>query len=77
MASASIKAKDLEELLFAAHMFSALESGGVDNWNWYSKSIRDYINNYVAENELDYGVEYKYDMDDIVRHDMAVNYGII
>lgn len=33
----------LRELLEAAHKCVALESGGVDNWEWYSDSIHDYV----------------------------------
>lgn len=33
----------LRELLMAAHNYYALESGGVDNWEWCGQSIQDYI----------------------------------
>ena len=37
-----INAKELAELLTAAHILSALTAGGVDNWEWYSESLSDY-----------------------------------
>lgn len=37
-----INAKELAELLTAAHILSALTAGGVDNWEWYGQSLRDY-----------------------------------
>ena len=33
----------LRDLLMAAHMYRALEAGGVDNWEWAGDSVIDYI----------------------------------
>lgn len=32
------------ELLISENELCALESGGVDNWSWYSESINNYCN---------------------------------
>ena len=34
--------QDLKSLLYQAHKLTALESGGVDNWNWYGESIFEF-----------------------------------
>ena len=33
----------LVSLLADYHKLSALENSGVDNWDWYSQSLRDYL----------------------------------
>ena len=33
-------------LLISAYTLEALETGGVDNWEWFGESISDYITNY-------------------------------
>jgi len=38
-----ISESDLRELLHDSLKLSALESGGVDNWEWYGDSIFDFI----------------------------------
>ena len=35
--------EELKELLAARDKLLALESGGVDNWSWYSDSLNDYL----------------------------------
>lgn len=37
-----ISKTDLLELLYNNVKLIALESGGVENWDWYSKSINDF-----------------------------------
>lgn len=32
-----------EKLLTAELRLAALESGGVDNWDWYGEPIRDFV----------------------------------
>jgi len=32
---------EYDQLLLNARILSALEIGGVDNWEWYSESLRD------------------------------------
>ena len=39
-----ISEKQLSSLLEEAYRYEALESGGVDNWSWYSESLKDYLN---------------------------------
>lgn len=38
-----INEDDLRDLLHSYYLLSALEYGGVDNWDWYSESIEDYL----------------------------------
>ena len=33
---------ELQDLLYAAYHFYALQKGGVDNWEWYGVSIDDF-----------------------------------
>lgn len=40
-----ISYKDYEELLDRDRLLAALESGGVDNWEWYGESISQYYEN--------------------------------
>ena len=47
-----IEEKNLIELLTAYNKAIALECGGVDNWEWYGASIRDYIDEYIRENNI-------------------------
>lgn len=44
----------LKELLEAAFTFYALQGGGVDNWQWYSDSIHDYISESSAIDFVNY-----------------------
>lgn len=39
--------KEFYELYEASEKLEALEQGGVDNWEWYSESLR----NYFGEND--------------------------
>lgn len=34
---------ELKDLLYSANKITALENGGVDNWDWYGESISDFI----------------------------------
>ena len=34
---------ELKDLLYSANKMTALENGGVDNWDWYGESISDFI----------------------------------
>ena len=45
----TISAKRLKELERAEAKLSALEAGGVDNWEWYGESLKPYH----EENELE------------------------
>lgn len=37
----TISKKEYENLKDAQHMLQCLHAGGVDNWEWYSDSLRD------------------------------------
>lgn len=50
---------EYRDLLKAWHRLSALESGGVDNWDWYGYSIKDYCEENGAK-----------DIDDFVQRDI-------
>lgn len=39
-------------LVFKANCYRALDQGGVDNWNWYGQSYKDYCN-YLGANSID------------------------
>lgn len=47
-----ISRTELVELLEAYHRLAALESGGVDNWEWYCDSTSDYIKEYIKDNDI-------------------------
>lgn len=39
----TISKKEYEELLHRSEVLNALEAGGVDNWQWYGDSLRQYF----------------------------------
>lgn len=43
--------EQLVSLLADYHKLSALENGGVNNWDWYEESIKDYL---AIENDEDF-----------------------
>lgn len=43
MGSVSVDKKRLEDLERASRKLAALEAGGVDNWEWYSESLSDFL----------------------------------
>jgi len=45
--------KRMKELLRSEAKLNALEAGGVDNWEWYGESLKEYH----AENELEERLE--------------------
>ena len=53
METITISKQEYKELLVDSLILSALENGGVDNWEWYSYSINDFLN----ECKLFYGIE--------------------
>lgn len=67
---------DKEEFLVileAAHKFWALQSGGVDNWEYESEARWSYIEDWVRENpDLDPNGEYSFK--DIARKDYETFY---
>lgn len=63
MKSVMIDEKRLKQLERAYGKLQALEAGGVDNWEWYSESLRDWN----KENELEELIENMVnDFDDIM-----------
>ena len=56
---------ELKDLLYDSLKLQALEYGGVDNWDWYRESVRDFIDAAKA----DYNVPE--DDDDFDISDMA------
>ena len=52
----SISIADLKALVKDAHMWWALESGGVDNWEWYGDSLQDAAKEWGPQ----YGIECEY-----------------
>ena len=49
-----IDEEELRELLYSYYKLTALEYGGVDNWEWYSGSQEDYLNFVFSGSEVDY-----------------------
>lgn len=47
-----ISRTELVELLEAYHRLAALESGGVDNWEWCWESASDYVRSYIEDNNI-------------------------
>lgn len=41
----TITEEELRRFQIAEETLAALEAGGVDNWDWYSESINNYIRN--------------------------------
>lgn len=48
----TITLEEYQHLLKRDEQLSALEQGGVDNWEWYSQSLQDYIE--LNELTIDY-----------------------
>lgn len=72
-----IPQSDLLSLLRQSEKLSALEAGGVDNWEWYCDSIRDHINwflEYHPEIELDEDDRYDFSTDDIALYYLENEY---
>lgn len=44
--------KRLRELLETEARLAALEQGGVDNWEWYSDSLNDYLKDFCEWNKI-------------------------
>ena len=53
METVTISKQKYKELLVDKLLFSALKNGGVDNWEWYSESI----NNLLDDCKIIYGIE--------------------
>ena len=61
-----ISETDLRELLRAAHLFWALESGGVDNWMWEADSRHDYLKQYNEDQGTDFD-----DFNELAAHELT------
>jgi hypothetical protein len=59
-----ISREELLELLEARNRLAALESGGVDNWNWYSDSLHDYLKEDYENNREAFVKEFNIDPED-------------
>ena len=62
MSEVKITAKRLKELERAESKLNALESGGVDNWEWYSESLKDWFKENRLEELLEEVVENIHDI---------------
>ncbi len=52
-----------DELIRDSKILRALEAGGVDNWEWYSESLKD-AGLYVDEDDEDYDEIYSEDKEE-------------
>lgn len=50
MSEVKISAKRLQQLERSQRILDALEAGGVDNWEWYSESLKDFRKEEELEN---------------------------
>ena len=48
-----VSEKTFNYMLEDALKFRALESGGVDNWEWYSASLNDFLEDWALENKVE------------------------
>jgi hypothetical protein len=64
-----ISGKELKILLYMANKCAALENSGVDNWEWYSSSIYDYLDLRSEEND------YKFSsLEEVADYELRHNY---
>lgn len=49
-----VSRSDLLEMIEAQMRLAALESGGVDNWEWYGESLGDFLREDFEENKEEY-----------------------
>lgn len=70
MKTYKISEKRLRELLEAEITLSALNSGGVDNWEWYGVSINDFLEFWLDENT---DITYGWDKDDIRFEELQIS----
>lgn len=48
-----VSEKIFKYMLENALKFCALESGGVDNWEWYSASLDDFLEDWALRNKVE------------------------
>lgn len=51
--SITISQQQYDELVQRSEILAALEQGGVDNWEWYGQSLKDYFGEEEPDNEDD------------------------
>ena len=49
-----IPESELIELLASEHYLCALLGGGVGSWEWHEAAVKEYIKEYITENNLEY-----------------------
>jgi len=54
-----VSESELRELIHDSIKLCALEAGGVDNWEWYSDSIHDFLAENAKNNENIYSLAKK------------------
>lgn len=57
MSNIEVNAKYLAELERNNRKLKALEQGGVDNWEWYSESLKHFFREEAQEEILNYAVD--------------------
>ena len=62
-----ISGPQLRELVHDSLKLIALENGGVDNWEWYSESLHEFLTSENADGEHEGFYE-------IAEHDIEANY---
>ena len=67
---------ELLDLLENSNKLQALENGGVDNWDWYGASIRDYFEACITELNLELDEDEDLDFTTIAKIDLN-NYPIM
>lgn len=67
---------ELLDLLENSNKLQALENGGVDNWDWYGDSIRDYFEVCITELNLELDEDEDLDFTTIAKIDLN-NYQIV
>lgn len=45
--------KEIKHLRQRSDMLQALEDGGVDNWDWYSESLKSYHKKYYPDEDIE------------------------
>ena len=63
-----VSEENFKSILKDVLKFRALESGGVDNWEWYGASLYDFLKEWASENEI--GDEENYSFKDIVKSEL-------
>ena len=54
-----VSKSELRELIHDSLMYSALQNGGVDNWEWYGESINMFLDECCGPDEDEYDIAEK------------------